>query len=316
MPEVVTLGETMVLFSPDQQGPLRYIHHFSKRIAGAESNVAIGLARLGHSSGWIGNVGEDEFGEFVVREIRAEGVDVSRVRKVKDAPTGIMFKELNEGRETKVTYYRRLSAASRMVPDELDREYIRGARLLHISGITPALSSSCLETVFEAASIARSGGVKVCFDPNIRLKLWSAGEAAETIKSILPLADIVLPGIDEGRILFGADSADEIIDQCLRRGAEIVALKLGANGCIVSDANQRHQVSPFAVGKILDTVGAGDAFAAGFIAGLLENMPLIQCGRLANAMGAFAVTVSGDIEGLPVRGQLEQFMQNEMGISR
>ncbi len=316
MPEVVTIGETMVMFSPGQNGPLNYVHSFYKRIAGAESNLAIGLVRLGHSCGWISKVGKDEFGKFVVREIRAEGVDVSRVKSSENASTGIMFKEISEGMETKVSYYRKNSAASQMIPEDLDAEYIAGAKILHITGITPALGTNCLETVLKAISIARSRGVTISFDPNIRLKLWDREKAREVIKSILPQIDIVLPGVDEGEIIFGTGSEDKIIDAFLMEGAKIVALKSGSRGAYVANASERYRIAPYKVERVVDPIGAGDAFAAGFLTGYLENRALTECGTLANAMGAFAVTTAGDIEGLPDRSELEAFINNKHEVTR
>lgn len=316
MPEIVTLGETMVMFSPDQYGPLSYVHGFHKRIAGAESNVAVGLVRLGHTCGWISKVGADEFGRFILREVRAEGVETSQVSIHDGAPTGIMFKEILEGKETRVYYYRKTSAASYMTPQDLNEGYIAGAKILHITGITPALSGSCLDTILEAITIAKRHGVKVSFDPNIRLKLWSREKASEVIRSILPMVDIVLPGIDEGDIIFNLTSPDEIIDEFLKQGVKIVALKLGSEGCIAADSSQRHKIMPFKVERVIDPIGAGDAFAAGFLAGFLEDKSLMECGKLANAMGAYAVTSAGDIEGLPVRSELNAFMKNEPGIAR
>ena len=163
----------MVLFSPMGDGPLRYIHHFEKRIGGAESNVCIGLARLGHSAGWVSRVGDDEFGRFVVSAIRAEGVDVSQVRVDPEAPTAVYFKERRAFGGGQVYYYRRGSAASRLSPEDLDPEYIRSAKVLMGSGITPALSPSCRETLEVAVTTAKEAGRLFVFDPNLRLKLWS-----------------------------------------------------------------------------------------------------------------------------------------------
>lgn len=316
MPEVITLGETMVLFSPNQSGPLRYVHNYQKRIAGAESNVAIGIARLGHSSGWISKVGEDEFGKYLLREIQAEGVDVSRVKKTKEGPTGVMFKEMAEARETKVYYYRKGSAASLMTPADLDPEYIASAKILHLTGITPALSQNCLDTVIEAIRIARESGVMVSFDPNIRLKLWSKEKARKVMRDILPLVDLAFPGIDEAEIIFGQTSIDCILDSFRNLGIKLIVLKNGSKGCYMANATETIPVNAFSVNKVVDPIGAGDAFAAGFLTGMLEKKSLLESAKLANAMGAFAVTTSGDIEGLPERDELEAFISNRVDVFR
>lgn len=316
MPEVVTVGETLVLFSPEQNGPLRYVDTFKKRIAGAESNTAIALSRLGHRCGWISKIGEDEFGQFILREIRAEGVDVSRVRTDADAPTGIMFKEIINGLETRVNYYRKDSAASRLKPEDIDPEYIKNARILHITGITPALSDSCLETIWTIIRTAKQNGVLISFDPNIRLKLWSRKKASSVLKEILPYADIVLTGVDEGEIMLGESNTERLIDKLLGLGIGIIALKMGAEGCLVADKKSIHRLNPVKVAKEVDPIGAGDAFNAGFISGILEGRGIEECGKIGNIMGAFAVTTSGDIEGLPGRKELEQFMNRNKEITR
>lgn len=316
MPEVVTLGETMVLFSPMQSGPLRYVHNFQKRIAGAESNVAIGICRLGHSSGWISKVGEDEFGKYLLREIQAEGVDVSRVKTTKLGPTGVMFKEIGEARETKVYYYRRGSAASLMTPEDLDPDYIKSAKILHLTGITPALSPNCLDTVREAIRIAKESGVMVSFDPNIRLKLWGKEEAGRVLRELLPQVDLALPGLDEAEIIFGRSPVEQLLDSFLNLGVKLVVLKTGSQGCLAADATQTIAVNAFEVDRVVDPIGAGDAFAAGFLVGMLENKSLMESAKLANAMGAFAVTTAGDIEGLPDRVELEAFINQQVSITR
>lgn len=316
MPQVVTIGETMVMFSPESNGPLRYVHNFQKRMAGAESNVAIGLCRLGHSCGWISKVGEDEFGHYLIREIRGEGVDTSEVKVDPVAPTGIMFKEIQEGRETRVYYYRKGSAAGFMNPEDLNESYIRDAKILHITGITPALSESCLKMLERAVTIAKQNKVMVSLDPNIRLKLWSKGKAAEVLKELFSHVDILLPGLDEAEMLLGTQDPHEIIDTFLNYGIKIIALKMGALGTWVADRNERIKVDIFPVKNIIDPIGAGDAFAAGFLSGILEGKQLSQCGKIANAMGAFAITTVGDIEGLPGRVELDAFINNVEKVSR
>lgn len=317
MPEVVALGETMVLMNPETSGPLRYVHRFTKQIGGAESNFCIGVVRLGHTAGWISRLGDDELGRFVLHSIRGEGVDTSRVSFDSEAPTALMFKERRELGETKVYYYRRYSAASLMTPDDLDEEYIGSAKFLHLSGITPALSVSCHETVLAAMEMARKLGVKVSFDPNLRLRLWSAAEARRVLVDLMGRADIVLPGVGEAEVILGTRDPVAIADQILSLGASLVAVKLGAEGAYVADKDGNRFRSPgFTVKRVVDPVGAGDAFAAGFLVGLLRNYPLDECARLANAVGAFAVTVTGDIEGLPSNEELAEFLGESEAVDR
>ncbi len=316
MPEIITLGETMVMFSPEQYGPLRYVQRFQKRIAGTESNVAIGLTRLGHQTGWISRIGNDEFGEFLLREVRGEGVDVSMVKVDPEAPTGLMFKEFQEGRETRVIYYRKNSAASRLSPVDLDEAYFKKAKLLHLTGITTALSDSCMNTVQEGIRLARQYGLTISFDPNIRMKLWTKERAKAVLNPLIDKVDIVFPGLEEAQLLLGIEEPETLLERFLERGVQIVALKSGLQGTWVASAQQKHLIPAFKVDRVIDPIGAGDAFAAGFLAGFLEGRLPEECGRLANAMGALAVTTAGDFEGLPTRNQLEAFISNQHLIFR
>ncbi|WP_175637896.1 sugar kinase [Metabacillus schmidteae] len=308
--DVVTIGETMVLFTPEAEGSLRYSQQFSKKYGGAESNVAIGLARLGHQAGWISKVGNDEFGKGMLSFIRGEGVDVHKVLLTDEAPTGMYFKEHRREGMINVYYYRKGSAASRMKKEELDRDYIGQAKYLHITGITPALSESCRETVYEAIKIAKEKNVKVVFDPNLRRKLWEEDLARGVLLKIASEADIILPGIEEGQFMFGVDQPEEIGKRFLELGASIVVLKIGAEGSIYFTENEIRKVPGFPVKHVVDPVGAGDGFAAGFLSGMIDGLHLEQALTRANAVGALVTMVKGDVEGLPDRFEIEQFISN------
>lgn len=316
MLDVVTLGETMVLMTPEVSGPLRYVNRFIKQIGGAESNFAIGIVRLGHKAGWISKLGNDEFGKYILSFIRGEGVDTSRVKFDPEAPTAVYFKERREYGETRVYYYRRGSAASRLTPEDLDPDYIGSAKYLHVTGITPALSESCYLTVKEAIKIAKSRGVKVSLDPNIRLKLWSKERAREVIMELAEQADIVLPGVSEGEILVGEKDPEKIAAKFLDLGVSIVVVKLGEKGAYYATKNESKFVPGYPVERVVDPIGAGDGFAAGFIAGLLKNYSLEQAVKLANAVGAIVTTVIGDVEGLPTMEEVEAFMGMREEVSR
>lgn len=313
MPEVVAIGETMVLFSPVGDGPLRYIHLFEKRIGGAESNVCIGLARLGHAAGWVSRVGDDEFGRYVISAIRAEGVDVSQVKVDPQAPTAVYFKERRAFGGGAVYYYRRGSAASRLSPEDLDPDYIRSARVLLGTGITPALSDSARETLWHAVKIAKEAGVTFVFDPNLRLKLWSPDEAKRTLLAFAREADVLLPGADEAEFLTGEADPLQAARRLCALGPKTVIVKTGARGALVVDGDEAYEVPGFPVERVVDPVGAGDAFAAGLIAGLLEGKSLQEAVLLANACGAAATTVPGDIEGMPEREELDRIVSAKRG---
>lgn len=318
MPEIVACGETMVLLAPATSGPLRYVQQFTKHIGGAESNVLIGAVRLGHTAGWISRVGDDEFGRYVLSQIRGEGVDVSRVRVDPQAPTGVYFKERREAGESRVYYYRRGSAASRLSPGDLDRDYVAQARVVLISGITPALSESARETAFAAAALARAAGSIVAFDPNVRLKLWRTEEAVPVLRDLAAQADVVLPGADEAALLTGEGDPERAAAALLAlqgpggRSPRTVVVKLGAAGALVATRTPQgvacRRAPGFPVARVVDPIGAGDGFAAGFLCGLLEGLDDVEAARLGNAVGALATTVVGDIEGLPTQSEVAAFM--------
>lgn len=302
--DVVTFGETMVLFTPLSTGPLRYAGQFEKTIGGAESNVAIGLARLGHQVRWISRLGDDEFGIYTRNFIRGEGVDTSGVVFDKKYPTAVFFKERRIAQESKVYYYRAGAAASHMTPEDITEEQIVGAKFLHITGITPALSESCKEAVLHGIALARKHNVKVVFDPNIRLKLWSKEQAKKTLMEIAAQCEIVLPGLEEGEILTGYSSPEEISHTLLKNGAKLVVTKLGANGAYYATADEAEYVAGCKVEQIVDPIGAGDGFAAGFLSGLIRGWRLKEAVTLGNRVGAYALTVAGDVEGYPFWSQI------------
>jgi len=314
--DVVTFGESMVLFSPDSTGPLRYVQNFNKSIAGAESNVAIALARLGHKVGWFSKLGNDEFGRYIQSIIRGEGVDVSNVILDAEKSTGILFKERFMHSNPNVYYYRRDSAASTLKPEEIDGAYIKSAKILHITGITPALSKSCRETVFKAIEIAKQNNVLVSFDPNIRLKLWSAKEAVPVLLEIAKKADIIFPGIEEGEMLLGLNTPEDISRKFMDMGCSLVAVKLGEKGCYICNKEEAHYVNGYTIENPQDTVGAGDGFAAGFLSGLIGKLSLKECGEYANGVGAMAILVKGDMEGYPDFEQLMAYIGKKKIIER
>lgn len=315
MPDVVTLGETMVLFTPMGDGPLRYVHHFEKRIGGAESNVCIGLTRLGHSAGWISRLGDDEFGRYVLSAVRSEGVDVSQVHFDPEHPTAVYFKERRALGSAQVYYYRAGSAASHMTPDDIDPDYIQNAKFLLGSGITPALSATCRDALWRAVEIAKEAGVRFAFDPNVRLKLWSETQARQTLIEFAKEADVLLPGRDEAEFLTGEADPVRAGRLLLQAGPQVVVVKLGAQGALVVTEEGETEVPGFPVEQVVDPVGAGDAFAAGFLAATLEGKSPVEAARLGNACGAFATTVPGDIEGMPERDEVDRLVEGKAGLS-
>lgn len=305
------------MFNPQSNRPLRYVNTFEKTVGGAESNVATALAKLNHTVGWFSKLSNDEFGRYLISTIRGEGVDTSRVILDENNSTGIIFKEYYQRSNPNVYYYRKNSAASTISPDDIDEEYIKSAKILHLTGITPALSESAREAVYKAIEIAKANDVLISFDPNVRLKLWTVDEAKKVLIDIANKADIIMPGLDEAELLLGITDKDEVCDYFLNKNAKIVAVKLGADGCYIKTKDQSYLAPGYDVSDmIVDTVGAGDGFAAGFLCGYLDNLSLKEIGEYANGMGAMATLSSGDMTGYPYFDQLMEFIGKKQGVDR
>lgn len=314
-PDIVTFGETMALLMPAKNGQgLEYASELHRSFGGAESNVAIGISRLGVSAGWFGRLGDDPLGRMIYKKIRGEGVDVSGATLTKEAPTGLMMREALMGR-TSVYYYRKNSAASLMRPLHLDEAYIAQAKILHVTGITPALSASCRDSVFEAIQIARKHGVKVSFDPNLRLKLWCLEEAREVLLELAKLADYWLPGMDELKLLYQMEDWEEIVSK-LRDLSAISIVKGGNSETYVVDGHSVTAVPYFKAEHVIDTVGAGDGFCAGFLAGIVKGLDCVEAVRIGNLAGSLIVQTEGDWEGAPTWEQVEAVLANVTPIER
>jgi 2-dehydro-3-deoxygluconokinase len=310
---VVTAGETMVLVVPTASGRLRHASAVTLSIGGAESNVAIGLSRLGVPTTWVSALGDDELGELVLHRVRAEGVDTGAVFRVPDRPTGLYLREEVAGAH-RAYYYRRGSAASTLAPGAFDPVVLDGAAFLHLTGITGALSPESAEFLVWAARTAHEAGVRVSYDVNYRSRLWGPEDARKTTEAMLPHVDVLLVGDEEARALWGWDD-----DTCLERLADSgpgeVVLKLGARGCAAVVDGVR-LASPGFPARQVDPIGAGDAFAAGYLAATVWGLDPTDRLRTANAMGAFCVQNLGDYEGLPSRRELTAFLDQTVDLGR
>ena len=301
--QFVTLGETMALLSAREIGPLRHAADLGVSVGGSESNVAIGLARLGVSTAWIGRVGSDEFGARVLRELRAEGVGV-HARTSTTAPTGIMVKERRTSDTARVWYYRTASAGSELSADDLDPQLIAGAGVLHVTGITCGLSDSAREAVNLAVHQAKVAGVFVSVDLNYRAALWSPEDFAHVMRPVVAAADIVFGSWAEATYVIGAPASAEDQARALTTiGPRHAVVTMGAQGsvAVVDDRIHRQPAHPITV---VDSVGAGDAFVAGWLAEHLADAPITDRLRTASACGAYACTVAGDWEGAPTWADL------------
>ena len=307
MPEfdVLSFGETMAMLVADHCGDLACVNHFSKRIAGADSNVAIGLARLGFNVAWLSRVGADSLGRFVVQTLEREGLDCRHVTVDPAHPTGFQFKSrTDDGSDPQVEYFRRGSAASHLSPEGIAPTLL-GARHLHATGIVPALSATAREMSLELMTRMREAGRSLSFDPNLRPSLWASESLMiREVNRLAALAHWVLPGLGEGRVLTGFDDPADIAAFYLDLGAEAVVIKLGAQGAYYRTRLDQGFVAGVPVARVVDTVGAGDGFAVGLISALLESRGITEAVQRANWIGSRAVQSRGDMEGLPTRDEL------------
>ncbi|WP_405904485.1 sugar kinase [Streptomyces sp. NBC_00656] len=300
-PDVVVCGETMLLMLAEPGVPLEHAVSFRRSIAGAESNVAAGLARLGHSVRWLGRVGDDPAGRAVLAQLRAHGVDSSYAVTDPEAPTGVLMRDSHPARAIDVQYLRAGSAASRLSPHELQPRMFQGARLVHITGITPMLSDSANRATWRLVELARAAGAVLSFDPNIRHKLGTPARWREVVTPLLSRADVVMAGEDEWELLGVPDPA-----ALLGTGPRTIVVKHRDKSatCLTSEAEAA--VQPAFDVPVSDPVGAGDAFAAGFLSGLLHGHGPDQCLRQAAVVAALVVQCPTDTDGLPNQAGLDR----------
>ncbi|MCX5065398.1 sugar kinase [Micromonospora lupini] len=294
--EVVTVGETMVVLCPPPGEPLEHAERVAVSVGGAESNVAGYLARLDHPTAWVSRVGDDPFGRAVVRHVADAGVRVDLVGVDPAAPTGLYLKDPGPT-ATAVHYYRAGSAASRMDPGALADPRLAGARVLHLSGITPALSASCRALVEHAVTDRPLPGALVSFDVNHRARLWPAERAAPVLRDLADRSDLVFVGQDEAYALWGA--ADAAAVRRLLPGPQTVVVKDGAVCATALSRDAAPVVVPAPRVSVVEPVGAGDAFAAGYLAGLLRDLDPARRLRLGHLVAAQALGSAGDNAPLP-----------------
>jgi 2-dehydro-3-deoxygluconokinase len=310
-PDVLTLGESMVAFRA--QAPLSQGGTQVTRVAGAESNVAIGLARLGHSVAWAGRVGADGFGGLVLRELRAEGVDTTHAVVDPSRPTGLMFVEQRTADLTRVEYRRSGSAGSALRREDVEAAVDAGPRIVHLTGITPALSASARDCVHWVAETAGAAGLLVSLDVNFRSRLWSREQARQVLAPLASHAAYVIASEDELDLLAEGPEA-EAAQHLLDRGVRAVAVKRGPRGATVHTRAGRVDLPALAVTAV-DPIGAGDAFSAGFLSGVLDGLEPAECLARGVATGAFAASVRGDWEGAPTRDELALLDQHAPGAT-
>jgi 2-dehydro-3-deoxygluconokinase len=305
---VLTVGETMALLDPTTDGEIESRMQFSLRVAGAETNFAIAMTRLGIPVTWVSRLGDDPFGDVVYKTLATEGIDLSYVHR-DDSPTGLFFK-WRTASSSHVIYRRRGSAASHIEPSDVPDPAFDGAALVHLTGITMALGASARATVVDVARRAHARGIPVTFDPNYRPALWSdPDEAAAAQRSVLGFVEWYLCGLDEGCRLWRATDADSLFAGLESAGVARAVVRIGSEGVLVNDSRAVTHVAPERLEEVIDEVGAGDGFAAGFAYGLINGWAPTDCARAGNLIAAHALLGTGDWETFPYLADVEHFLR-------
>ncbi len=308
--EVVTIGETMILLYAENVGaPLRLGERLCLDFAGADSNFAIAMSRLGYRSAWISRLGAEPLGEIVLHGIASEGVDVSRVIRDPLRNTGLYIKHHDSLGGTRVQYYRSGSAASRLQPDDLSPESFARVKLVHLNGVTFALSPTCADTMFRALELGVDAGAMISLDLNLRLQLWTAESARKALDPVIRKSGAIFGTEEEFLDYFGMADIHEALRAAASIGPRMAVAKLGANGAVALIDGRPFSHAGFRAPEVVDVVGAGDGFDAGFLAAYLGGLPPEECLRRANLVGACAVATPGDFHGYPTLLEMERLLK-------
>ncbi|OFE16024.1 hypothetical protein BA895_21070 [Humibacillus sp. DSM 29435] len=305
----------MVGFVADDGLDLALSQRFARQVVGAEANVATGLARLGRRVGFFGRVGTDALGDSIVRGLQAEGVDVSRVVRDATRRTGVLLRDVWVERPIQVAYYRSDSAGAALGSGDIDGSYVRSARLLHLTGITAILSDSAWECTRAVVEAARESGVAVVFDPNLRRSLCTDEVAIPRLRDLAALCNVVLAGLDEVVALTGERDTEAGARAILASGPALVVVKDGARGSWAFDRDQYWHQPVFPV-TATDPVGAGDAFAAGFLHAWLDSPSVPGALTTAAITSALCVATRGDSAGLPFADDVTALEAGETDVRR
>ncbi|MEU3047916.1 sugar kinase [Streptomyces sp. NPDC006984] len=302
MTDLMTLGEAMLTVSLNEAGPLFPGATARLSFAGAEATVAIGVCRQGHRAAWTGVVGADAAGTMILTALRADGVDVTHVRVNPSLPTGLMLRQRRTSDRVLASYYRKGQAGVDLRTEDVDPDLIAGARILHVTGITPALGPGPLEAVRYAVAVARTAGTTVSLDVNYRSTLWSPADAAKALRPLVREADVVFAGPGEAGLLVEAHSPAGMARALAELGPRQCVIKLGADGALALVDGEVFVQAAVPVSAI-DPIGAGDSFVAGYLSGILGGSAPAERLHAAAVCGAFSVSVPGDWEGLPRRAE-------------
>ncbi len=315
MSEVILFGEPMAMFSAEVEGNLDEVNKFNKSLAGAEVNVCTGLTRLGHKVSYVTKLGNEPMGQYVKKFLDREGIGTEFIEFDETYKTAIMLKSKVVKGDPVTAYYRKGSAFSHMTIVDINKIDLNGVKLIHVTGIAPALSISCREATYRLIERAKENNIYVTFDPNLRPALWENQETmVEIINDLASKSDMVLPGTSEGLILMGSEDPEKIADFYQKLGVKDVIVKLGGEGAYVREGDKSFIQPGFKVETVIDTVGAGDGFAVGVISGKLEGLTLGDSVIRGNAIGAIQVTFISDNEGLPTKEELDSYLKKSVNL--
>ena len=308
MPDMLSIGESMIeLFSEE---PMDTAETFTRSVAGDSLNIIVAASRLGTNTGYITKLGNDPFENYLLDTFTCEGIDTTHVLS-SDGFNAVHFVTVMPDGDREFVYYRAGSAPSTIKPEELNPEYISGAKIMHCSGIAQAISPSSRATVLAAAQIAQLNGVPVSYDPNYRHQLWNPSEAKEAMEELMPYVDIFLPSAPaDSKVLFETEDPEKVIQEANRRGVETVVVTLGEDGALIGAENEVMQLDPMPAGPVIDTTGAGDSFKGGFIHGFLEGKSIAESALIGNVCAGITITGRGALNPMPYQKEVYDKIRN------
>lgn len=314
-PTVACLGEALIDFIAEQTGALDSVHSFRRYPGGAPANVAVGIARLGVPSGFIGKVGADTFGDFLISELNENGVHTGGIKQTEEAPTALAFVSRSSAGDREFLFYRESCADILLTKSELPKDWLRQIQYLHLGSVSLTRDPSRQATL-HAAKLTHANGGKVSFDPNLRIDLWANGlaECHSVTRAILEFTDIFLPSKEEILMLMGTDKLDKALIRAHEMGPPIICVKMGPRGSLISERTPRGKFRkftqpPYAV-EVVDSTGAGDGYDAGLIVGLVQGFSLEEAVQQGTAVASLVITKMGAMTALPTKTELADFLEH------
>ena len=312
-PIVACLGEVLIDFIAEETGTLESINSFRKHPGGAPANVAVGIARLGVATGFIGKIGADSFGNFLISVLKQNKVDTRGITQTSDAPTALAFVSRSASGDRDFLFYRNPCADILLTESDLPQDWLTNIRYLHVGGVSLTRTPSRQATL-QAVKVAQQNGAVITFDPNLRLDLWSNGlrECRAVIQSLLEYTDIFLPSHEELTTLMATDDLNRAIQRAHKKGPSIICVKMGSKGSIISEETSKGTYRQFAQPSfsvnVVDTTGAGDGYDAGLIVGLVHGLPIEEAVLRGTAVASLVITKIGAMTALPTKKELAHFV--------